>query len=247
MKNILFLFILGLFVACSPQKWVLVDSVAINIPIDSTTDKLASKEMEQFIAPFKENIDKEMSQVIGKSAFTMRAGKPESLLSNWNADVYLRAASKFLQEDIDMAVVNMGSLRAPITKGDITVGSIFQLMPFENELVVLWLKGSEIKKLFSIFAQEGGQGIAGATLKIKDNQIAESAIQGKKIEDDKEYSIATNDFLAGGNDRMLPLATPEKRVDTGLKIRNILMEEVIKTNQKGEEIRANLDGRIQIL
>ena len=66
-----------------------------------------------------------------------------------------------------MSVVNMGSLRAPVLKGDITVGTIFQLMPFENELVILYLRGSEIIKLFNIFALEGGQGVGGCSFEIK--------------------------------------------------------------------------------
>lgn len=236
-----------LFLSCAPKQWVLTETKTSRIPIDSTTEVLADKKMTDFIIPIKESLDKEMNQVIAQSAEEMRAGKPESLLSNWSADVYLAAASDYLKAPVDMAVVNLGSLRTSLQKGNITVGNIFQLMPFENELVILWLKGSEINKLLNIFALEGGQGLSGATMDIRDRKAVDCKIQGKPIDDDTLYSIATNDFLAGGNDRMIPLATPEKRVDTGLKIRNILMEYVIRENRNGRKIQSKLDGRIKVI
>lgn len=244
-NNFLLILVLAALVSCSPKHWSLIDVKTAAIPIDATTEATADPGMQAFIAPIKQNLDKEMNQVIGETNEEMRSGKPESLLSNLNADIYLKTASDYLKAPVDLAVVNMGSLRAPLPKGNLTVGNIFQLMPFENELVILWLKGSEVKKLFDIFALEGGQGIAGAKIEIIDKKAENCLIQEKPIEMDKLYSIATNDFLAGGNDRMIPLATPEKRVDTGLKIRNILMEYVIRETQNGRKIQSQLDGRIK--
>jgi len=246
-KSVLILLILVVAISCAPKKWVLTDSKSTKIAIDASTEVLADKSMQAYILPIKQNLDKEMNQVVGVSEEKMKAGKPESLLSNWNSDVYHIAASEFLKEPVDMAVVNMGSLRSSLPKGDLTVGDIFRLMPFENELVILWLKGSEVNKLLQIFAKEGGQGVSGIRMDVKDEKAQNIFIGGKAVDENKLYSIATNDFLAGGNDRMIPLATPEKRVDTGLKIRNILMEYVIRENLNGRKIKSQLDGRISIL
>lgn len=246
-KHLIFFIVAFTVLSCAPKQWVLIDSNTSRIPIDSTTQILADKGMDDYITPIKKSLDKEMNQVIAHSADEMRAGKPESLLSNWTSDVYLKAATDYLKAPVDLAVVNMGSLRATLPEGKITVGNIFQLMPFENELVILWLKGSEVNKLLSIFALEGGQGIAGVKMEIKDKKAVNCLVQGKPIDNEKLYSIATNDFLAGGNDRMVPLANPVKRVDTGLKIRNVLMEYVIREEQNGRKIQSALDGRIRIL
>ena len=247
MKNkILFIFLLLFTFSCTSRQWVLTDVSTSSIAIDSTTGAWADAGMNAYIAPIKESLDKEMNQVIGQTAEEMRAGKPESLLSNWTSDVYLQSASEFMKSQVDLAVVNMGSLRMALPKGNITVGNIFQLMPFENELVVLWLNGSELKKLLDIFALEGGQGVSGVKMEIKNGKAVNCLIQGMPIEMNKLYSIATNDFLAGGNDRMTPLASAEKRVDTSLKIRNILMEYVIRETQNGRKIRSQLDGRISL-
>ncbi len=248
MKKYLFLFVFSLLlIACSSGRWVITNTETQAIPIDATLDELADTDLKNYIVPIKEMIDKDMDQVIGYASEKMARHLPESLLSNWSADIYLQSASEFNKSQIDMAVVNMGSLRTAIEQGDITVGDIFRLMPFENELVILWLKGSEIKKLLDIFAKEGGQAVAGVSMEIKDGKAQNSKIQGKAIEDDTLYSIATNDFLAGGNDRMLPLASPEKRIDTHLKIRNILMEYVIRNTKEGKNIESKLDGRIKLV
>ena len=82
---------------------------------------------------------------------------------------------------------------------------------------------------------------------IKDETAINILIDGKQLDENKLYSIATNDYLAGGNDRMIPLASPEKKIETGLKIRNILMEYVIRENLNGRKIQSKLDGRITIL
>lgn len=247
MKRSLFLFLIILLsVSCAPRRWVMTGYKTSKIAIDATTDSLADKKMQAYILPVKQNLDKEMDQIIGTSDEVMKAGKPESLLSNWNSDVYRIAAAEYLKEPVDMAVVNMGSLRSPLPAGNIRVRDIFQLMPFENELVILWLKGSEVNRLLGIFAKEGGQGVSGIRMEIKDEKPATILIGGQPVNPEKLYSIATNDYLAGGNDRMVPLATPVKRVDTGLKIRNILMEYVIRENRNGRHIGSALDGRITI-
>jgi len=60
----------------------------------------------------------------------------------------------------------------------------------------------------------------------------------------KLYSIATNDYLAGGNDKMVQLAMYEKRVNTGIKIRDILLDYIKGETKKGNMIQSKLDGRI---
>ncbi|HNX88910.1 MAG TPA: 5'-nucleotidase C-terminal domain-containing protein [Paludibacteraceae bacterium] len=245
-KSVLFVLVILLSIGCTPRKWSMTGYKTSKIAIDASSDSLADKQMLAFIQPVKQELDKEMDQVVGFSEVEMKSDKPESLLSNWTSDIYRLAASEFLKQPVDIAVVNMGSLRSQLPAGNLTVRDIFQLMPFENELVILWLKGSEVSRLLGIFAKEGGQGVSGISMEIVDGKAQNVRVGGEPLDVDKLYSIATNDFLAGGNDRMVPLATPEKRVDTGLKIRNILMEYVIRENRNGNKINAKLDGRITV-
>jgi 2',3'-cyclic-nucleotide 2'-phosphodiesterase (5'-nucleotidase family) len=245
-RKLLFIAVLSLSLsACSHKTWQIIHATSLKIPIDSTTEVLADKNYETYLQPVKQRIDAEMNVVIGQAAETMRGHAPESLLSNFSADVYRQAASEFLGDKVDIAVVNLGGLRTIVPVGNITVGKVFELMPFENELVIVWLKGDKLLELLQFFAKVGGEGVSGLRMEINNGKAANISINGKTLDTDKLYTIATNDYLAGGNDKMFQLAMYEKRINTGIKVRNMLLDFIKKETQKGNKIQAKLDGRIK--
>jgi 2',3'-cyclic-nucleotide 2'-phosphodiesterase (5'-nucleotidase family) len=247
LSNYLIISLLAISLAsCSHKIWTITQATSINIPIDSNTEQLADKSYETYLQPIKQKIDAQMNVVIGQAAETMKGHGPESLLSNFSADVYRQAASEFLGEKVDISVVNLGGLRTVVTAGNITIGKVFELMPFENELVVVWLKGEKLNDLLQYFASMGGEGVSGLRMEIDHGKAVNVTIDGKSINQDKLYSIATNDYLAGGNDNMIQLAQNEKRLNTGIKVRNMLLDYIKKETQKGNKIQSKLDGRITI-
>lgn len=240
------LFLTVYLVSCSPS-WKVSQMSSAKIPIDSTTEQWADKSYTAYLQPFKEEVDAKMNKVIGTSAETMRGYAPESLLSNFSADVYLLTAAEALGQPVDIAVVNMGSLRTQIPAGNILVRHVFELMPFENELVVLWIKGDKLYQLFQFFAKVGGEGVAGMSMEIVNDKAENILIGNKPLEMNKLYSVSTNDFLAGGNDKMYQLAEYEKRINTGIKIRTLLLDYITKQTAQGKPIQSRLDGRIKII
>jgi len=230
--------------ACSPKTWQITQATSVKIPIDNKTELTVDKNYETYLQPIKQKIDAEMNVVIGQAAETMRGYAPESLLSNFSADVYKQAATDYRKQPVDIAIVNLGGLRTDVPAGDITVRKVFELMPFENELVVLWLKGDKLLELLQFFAKVGGEGVSGLRMEIQNGTAVNISIVGKPLETEKLYSIATNDYLAGGNDKMVQLALYEKRQNTGLKIRTILLDYIKNETKKGNKIQSKLDGRI---
>ncbi|MDR1584593.1 MAG: 5'-nucleotidase C-terminal domain-containing protein [Prevotellaceae bacterium] len=230
--------------SCRQETWRIVQATSVKIPVDSSAELIADKDYQAFILPYKQQIDSELNTVIGRSATAMAVARPESLLSNFSADMLREAASEKLDTIIDIAIVNVGGLRTQLPKGDITKRHIFELMPFENELVVLWLRGEKLSELLDIIASVGGEGISGIKMGIKNNNAVNVLINGQPLEPDKLYAIATNDFLAGGNDKLTPLAEYERRVDSGLKLRNVYIDYIVSKTQKGGEIQSKLDKRI---
>lgn len=107
-----------------------------------------------------------MYEVIGTSEMKMDKGTPESLLSNLVASVLQEAAAQVLGKPADMGLVNMGGLRNILPKGDITVGAVFEILPFENSLCVLTMKGTDMKRLFKAIASLHGEGVSGIRLEI---------------------------------------------------------------------------------
>ena len=247
MKNkILLPFILVLMsTSCIQKQWIVTESTSVKIPIDSTADKIADKAYTEWLQPYKQKVDAQMNEVIGYSAVTMRAHKPESLLSNFSADVYLKAASDYLKMHVDIAIVNLGGLRTQVPEGPVTVRKVFELMPFENELVVVWIRGDKLLELLNGFASVGGQGVAGVRMTIANGKATDITVAGKALDMQKLYSIATNDYLAGGNDNMPQLATYEKRENTGIKVRNVLLGFIKAETAAGRKIESRLDGRIR--
>ena len=170
MKSNKFLFIsLIVFstLSYSCKTWTITQASSSKIAIDSTTDANADKNYEAYLLPMKQKIDAQMNVVIGQAAETMKGHGPESLLSNLSADVYRQAASDFLGSKVDISIVNLGGLRTVVPAGNITIRKVFELMPFENELVIVWIKGDKLNDLLQYFASMGGEGVSGLRMEIK--------------------------------------------------------------------------------
>jgi len=244
-RTLLALLILLSATSCSHKRWSTLQSSSVKIAIDSTANALADKSYTAYLQPFKQKVDGQMNEVIGQAAETMKGHAPESLLSNFSADVYLQTATNFQGENVDIAIVNLGGLRTVVPAGDITVRKVFELMPFENELVLLWLKGDKLNELLQYFAGMGGEGVSGLRMEIKDGKAVNITINDKPLDPTKVYSIVANDYLAGGNDKMVQLAQAEKRVNTGIKVRTMLLNYIKNETKKGNKIQSKLDGRIK--
>lgn len=244
-RNLYLIFLVViLFSSCKSRQWVITDFSSTKIPIDSSTNAMADKSYEAYLLPLKQEIDAEMNVVIGRAEEPLRAYRPESPLSNFSADVYRQTASEWLGEEVNIGIVNIGGLRTEISEGDVTVGNIFKIMPFENELVILWLTGDKLAALCDVIAQVKGEGVSGIQMGIKDEKAVNVKINGQPIDRSKTYTIATNDYLAGGNDKLVQLAQYAKREDTGLKVRDVLINYVKKENVAGRALKAQIEGRI---
>ena len=145
-----------------------------------------------------------------------------------------------------MGLVNMGGLRTILPAGDITVGTVYEILPFENSLCVLTLKGTYLKNLLTSIASLGGEGVSGVRLEITpDGKLLKAAIGGEPVADDKLYTVATIDYLADGNGRMDAFLQAEKRVcPENATLRGLFLEYVREQTANGKQVTSVLDGRI---
>ena len=237
-------FVLCLISCRQGTTWQIVQATSVKIPVDSTAEALVDKQYQAFLLRHKQGVEGKLNTVIGQTAEVMAAGRPESLLSNFSADMLRGIAATESDTVVDIAIVNMGGLRTQFPQGNITLWHIFELMPFENELVVVWLRGEKLSELLNVIAAIGGEGISGIKMGIKDKQAVNVEVNGKPLDADKLYAIATNDFLAEGNDRLTQLAQYEKRLDTGLKLREVYVNHITSQTKQGKKITSKLDKRI---
>lgn len=198
------------------------------------------------IQPYKLQLDKEMNVVIGMNEQDMVKGKPESLLTNWMTDALQKKTEDYYKKPVDFAVSNYGGIRIPVmAAGEITRGKIFELMPFDNMVVVIEMQDTTLMKLFNHMAGDGGWPISSnVNYEIKDKKAQNIVINGKPIKKGKTYSVSISDYLANGGDKCYFL-TEGKRTDLSLLIRDALIEYVIEETQAKRKLNSRLDGRLK--
>lgn len=219
------------------------------ILVDSTYDANPDKAVAGFIAPYRQRVDSVMSPIVGRAACYMFAERPESNLSNMLADILLDAGKDYGEKPV-LAVYNMGGIRAALAKGDITYGDVLDVAPFENKICFVTLTGDRLKELFGQIASVGGEGVShGVELVITaDGRLLSARLNGKEIDDSSEYRIATLDYLAQGNDKMVAfksakdVKSPES---TDNNVRFIIMKYLKKMMDRGIEVCPEVEGRIK--
>jgi 2',3'-cyclic-nucleotide 2'-phosphodiesterase (5'-nucleotidase family) len=181
----------------------------------------------KIILPYKEALDKKMNEVIGYNTYEMVKAKPASTLTNFIADATLAAYKKSTGKHLDAVISNYGGIRLnSFGPGDVLVGEIYELMPFENILIVVQVKGREMMLLLNKMAKAGGWPISkGSGFSIKDSLATNVSIDNAPFDYEKTYAIGLPDYVANGGDDADFLKTLP-REETGLLIRELIIQYV---------------------
>ncbi|MBR1499673.1 MAG: 5'-nucleotidase C-terminal domain-containing protein [Bacteroidaceae bacterium] len=212
--------------------------------VTSQLDATPSAEAAAIVAPYKASVDSIMAPVLGMSRVAMPKGRPESLLGNWAADVMVEAGTATGLAPADMGLFNVGGLRNNMPEGIVRRGDIILISPFENYVVVLEMKGSDLLELMNDIAAVGGEAVSSSVrMEItSDGKLLSCTVDGKEIDPHRTYMVATIDYLAEGNDKMFALKNAVKRHETGLLAREAMMESVLKHRI----IDSKIEGRITV-
>lgn len=230
---------------CKEDSWQLKRIEGKQISISDSLDTKA--EIDAFIEPYRIHVNKELDSVISYSmdTYSKSDGELNTAIGNLFADaIYEEANPVFLKrtgKNIDMVLVNHGGIRSIISKGDITTRTAFELMPFENSVVVAAIKGSNINQLVAYLAS-AKRAHPISKLKVvldSDYNVTESTISGKPIDTSRVYYVATNDYLYNGGDRMLFFKPSDSLYVLNYKVRNVLLDHFKKT----DTIRPEIDNR----
>ncbi|WP_455499026.1 5'-nucleotidase C-terminal domain-containing protein [Coprobacter sp.] len=248
LKYIITAAILYITAACSTTHYTVRESTGHTIPVTARLDASPDTAVASIINIYKTKVDSITSRIIGESAIAMEVERPQSLLSNFTSDLLIETANKNSEKKCDFGIMNIGGIRTSLPKGNITVGNIFSIFPFENSLSIVTLKGEDVKHLFDIIARRGGEGVS-KEVKVrigKDKKVHELKINGKEVIDSQLYTIATIDYLANGNDELTPLKKSVLRTDLDLRLRDIMLQYIESKTVKGEKLNTSLDNRLTI-
>jgi len=209
------------------------------------TDSIpADSSLIRFIQPYRDSLVREMQETIATSAMLMEKGQPESLLGNFIADALLEKGKEYSHDSADFCIVNYGSLRIPsLPAGPITKGMIYELMPFDNFMVLMELNGNVVQQMLDVIASRGGWPVAGIKFKIGDKKSFDILIKNLPLQPDKIYRVVISDYLADGGDNLFMLRN-EKRKNSGIFIRDVIMEYLKEQTRNGKMISSRLDNRI---
>lgn len=227
-SHFLLAFLLVLFISCKKENLTLTKITAKNIAIDSTV--LSSKKIDSIVAPYSKKLVLEIEKVL---TFTPKDlvrtdGVMQSTLGNLMADLCYEIANPIFEEknnqNIDFAMLNYGGIRAGIPKGEVTTENAFNLMPFENELVVAEIKGEKVIELIDYFIKgKRAHPLSKHIQLVIEKGDYQLNINGIPFDKNKTYSVLTSDYLQNGGDRMNFFANPKKLTKLDVKVRDAIL------------------------
>ncbi|WP_249745511.1 5'-nucleotidase C-terminal domain-containing protein [Mesobacillus boroniphilus] len=220
-------------------------------------DPTAAARVAELAAPIEEL----KKTVIGQSDVVLDGVRAnvrtkETNLGNMIADGMLAKANEF--EPTDIAIQNGGGIRASIDQGDVTLGEVHTVLPFQNLLVTLQLTGEEIWQALEhgVSGVETAEGrflqVAGLKFKYDASKPVGKRVWEVKvktgdvfapIELGKTYNVATNAFTANGGDgfAMLKTAKEEGRIHDLFVVDYEILSEYI---EKHSPVAPTVEGRI---
>ena len=225
-------------------------------PIDATVPQ--DPEVVDILEEYTERLDElyNTGQIIGYATETLtRYGSSggDSMLGNFTAE----AMRFYPGVETEIALTNTLGIRADISEGEITVDDLFNSMPFDNTITTMFLSGREVQELLDYNAWRSTERgcnsqaqVAGMTLDLvcdADNPRAENIkINGKDLDPDSTYELATNNYIAHGGSGFDVLERNTTQVDTGISIRDVVMAAIIQQDMLPNEATGTCveDGRI---
>ena len=200
------------------------------------TDQLQQdKAIDDVIQPYKRELEGKMNTILSYTNVELTKSGDNSNLGNLLADYTFEGAEDWARKNnipaIDAAVINIGGIRTTIAKGNILTKQIYEVMPFENEIVIIKINGKDAEGLFDYYLKtQKNNPVSHLTIETENGRLSQKLINGKTIDANKTYYIATSDYLALGGDQMFFFGKGEM-ISTGIKMRDLFLE---KFKQKPE-------------
>ena len=238
-------FLAALLGAQTPSTMAEVLPIGAAIAEDADIQKVIAP----LAAEIKASFDLPLVQA-PQGLFRGRRGE-ENLLGYWVADVMRQAAATALGTPVKVGITNAGGLRANLRQGQLKVADIFEMMPFENELVVIELTGAEVMQVVKEgLVRRGGEpcsgvkAVVGGTLEVPTFTITWA--DGTPIDPKATVKLATSDYLYGGGDSIPTLKLGRKPVMTGITLRQMLLDHCSALAKAKQELLPPPPGRYVI-
>lgn len=192
-------------------------------------------------------MDQTMNEVLTQSTGRIEKGLPDAPLNDLLTDAFLKQAIQRYGKPIDCSHVNYGGIRSNLPDGKITIGSVFEVMPFDNQLVVLTLTSDMLQQFLNHFAAGHGLVVGGLRAKLHDKQVQSVTFtNGRTLQPNETYTVVLSDYIANGGDSAEFLKNALKRETLNYLMRDALIDYFRQQGKTGQPINPTSDGRISI-
>ena len=241
MKKLLFVAIL--FSACQ-SGYHLTAKKPARLNIDGTVATDSST--VRWLTPYRQGLDKTMNESLTTLNERLDKKGPESALTDLLADALLAQATKRYGKAIDVSHLNYGGIRSGLPAGALTTGNVFEVMPFDNQLVVLTLTGEQLMQFLTHFAtHDDALVVGGVRVKVANKTITSATLtNGRAIVPTDSYTVAMSDYVANGGGGADFLKTINPRDNVNYLIRDALIDYFREKGKTDKLLTPKADGRI---
>lgn len=226
---VIFITLIG-FSSCKQEKQNLLEINAKQLKISDSIPVMDS--IEAFVTPYRKRIDDVLDSTLAyaPNTITKSDGKYNTTAGNLLADIVLEQASPIFKgrsgKAIDFVILNHGGIRSIISKGKVSARTAYEVMPFENHVVVVELSGKTVRELLTYLIQDTRpHPISGLQLILdKNGKINSVTVQGKPFQEEKTYFVATSNYLSNGGDNMVFFKKALENWETDYTIRNTIID-----------------------
>lgn len=211
-----------------------VESSAVSVttlPYDGLT---ADNQVQLMLEKAQAEIAPVKNVKVGQTARALshdRNEPDETLLGQWVTDVMRQTAGA------DIAFQNGGGLRTGLPQGTITMGNLYEVMPFDNTLYTVELTGQQVMEVleYGIMNKKIGM-VQYSGVKVSYNAdgpqdgriVAVTLPDGTPLSPEKTYKVVTNDFMAAGGDGFTVFKEGKNLHDTCILVRDVLANAIRK-------------------
>ncbi|MEO0570862.1 MAG: 5'-nucleotidase [Bacteroidota bacterium] len=233
------------FTCCKGDKETLVFIEAEELPIDEHISEVDS--IAAYITPFRKRIEQVLDSSLAYApiALTKGDGKYNTSAGNFMADVLYGQANPIYKartgKDMDFVLLNHGGIRADIPKGTVNARTAYEIMPFENNIVVVELPGKFVLQLVDYLIKSNRpHPISHAQIILNgNNTLHQLKINGKPFDVNRTYHVGTSNYLVTGGDDMTFFKGMKGSVNMDYLIRNAIIDYF----KKVDTIKAKVDDR----
>lgn len=228
-------------------------------PVDiNTTAFPPDPAMEKLLRPYVDKAEAALKEVVLTTTAPFEFGaKLPRYQEMASGDVLADGIAWYVRGigvDVDFAFSNGGNIRTEIPAGEVTREQILTMLPFENYIYVVTLKGSDVIELFDFIGsiKQGAGGWAQVSKEARytitydadgNGTVSGVTVSGAPIDPERTYRIATNDYLASGGDGYTALLKSSDTFNTSKLLTDVFID-YIKT--LGTYTPAT-DGRITVV